>query len=148
EPTKPAAAAPAATTAPAAAAPTTAPAAATTPAAGAAGPAAGATTSTGATPAAAAPAAGKPGQEFQVATRGALDGDIMEKTLVKFGQETGNKGTHVSYGGEPEYWAKVQAQHATKQVADVIWASVGGIYTLANRGVMAELDPIILGDKY
>ncbi|HEY3108364.1 MAG TPA: sugar ABC transporter substrate-binding protein, partial [Chloroflexota bacterium] len=72
----------------------------------------------------------------------------MEKTLLKFQQESGNKGSHVSYGGEPEYWAKVQAQHATKQVADVIWASVGGIYTLANRGVMAELDPVILGDKY
>lgn len=126
EPTKPAAA-PAATTAPAAAA---------------------ATKPAGATPAAAPAAAGKPGVEFQVATRGALDGEIMEKTLVKFATATGNKGTHVSYGGEPEYWAKVQAQHATKQVADVIWASVGGFYTFANRGVIAELDPLIQADKY
>src|SRR5215210_7790032 len=124
---------------PAAGAPTTAPAAgaATTPAAGAT-----------AAPAAQPAAAGKPGVEFQVATRGSGDGEIMEKTLVKFAQETGNKGTHLSYGGEPEYWAKVQAQHATKQVADVIWASTGGIYTFANRGVLAELDPIIAGDKY
>ncbi|HEY3111558.1 MAG TPA: hypothetical protein VGL23_22570, partial [Chloroflexota bacterium] len=70
-----------------------------------------------------AAASGKPGAEFQVATRGSGDGEVMEKTLLKFQQESGNKGSHVSYGGEPEYWAKVQAQHATKQVADVIWAS-------------------------
>jgi multiple sugar transport system substrate-binding protein len=147
---KPAAAA---TTAPAAGAATKPAAAATTaPAAGAAtAPAAGAATKpAGATaaPAAQPAASGKPGVEFQVATRGSGDGEVMEKTLGKFQQETGNKGTHVSYGGEPEYWAKVQAQHATKQVADVIWASTGGIYTFANRGVLAELDPIIAGDKY
>ncbi len=148
--TKPAGAAPAATTAPGAA---TKPA----PVTAVAKPAEVAKPTEAAKPAEAAkptvaPAAGpagtKPGVEFQVATRGALDGEIMEKTLAKFATATGNKGTHVSYGPQPEYWAKVQAQHATKQVADVIWASTGGLFSLAAKGVLAELDPLIQTDKY
>jgi multiple sugar transport system substrate-binding protein len=126
EPTKPPAPAPAATTAPAAAA-TTAPAAA-------------------ATPAQAAPAA--KGVEIQVATRGGSDGEIMEKSVVDFAKETGIQAKHVAYGGEPEYWAKVQSLHATKQVADVIWASVGNLHNFANRGILAELDPLIKADNY
>ena len=145
------AAAPAAATAPAAApAATTAPAA---PAAAAAAtkPPEAAKPAEAAKPTvapAAGPAGAKPGVEFQVATRGALDGEIMEKSLVKFNATTGNKGVHVSYGPQPEYWAKVQAQHATKQVADVIWASSGGIFSLAAKGVLAELEPLIQTDKY
>jgi multiple sugar transport system substrate-binding protein len=98
-------------------------------------------------PAAAAPVA-KPGQEIQVATRGGSDGETMEKTAARFLDKTGTKVTHVSYGGQPEYWAKVKAMHATKQAADVVWASTGGLYGFASSGILAELDPLIKGDKY
>lgn len=135
-----------ATTAPA---PTMAPAAgATKPAAGATTVPAGATTAAGAAtkPAQVAPAAS--GVEIQVATRGGSDGEIMEKSAAAFAQETGIKAKHVAYGNEPEYWAKVQSLHATKQVADVIWASVGNLHNFANRGLLAELDPLIKADNY
>ena len=123
--------------------------AASTPAAGAAStPAAGAAS----TPAAAAKtdtkAPAKAGVEIQVATRGATDGEIMEKSVVDFARETGIGAKHVAYGAEPEYWAKVQSLHATKQVADVIWASVGNLHNFANRGLLAELDPLIKADNY
>ncbi|HEV8635780.1 MAG TPA: sugar ABC transporter substrate-binding protein [Chloroflexota bacterium] len=98
-------------------------------------------------PAPAAPVA-KPGQEIQVATRGGSDGETMEKTAARFLDKTGTKVTHVSYGGQPEYWAKVKAMHATKQAADVVWASTGGLYGFASSGILAELDPLIKGDKY
>src|SRR5262249_14629465 len=98
-------------------------------------------------PAAAAPAA-KPGQEIQVATRGGSDGEVMEKTAARFLEKNGIKVTHVSYGGQPEYWAKVKAMHTTKQAADVIWASTGGLYGFASSGLLAELDPLVKGDKY
>jgi multiple sugar transport system substrate-binding protein len=140
EPTKPAAAA-APTTAPAATKPAEAakPAEPTKPAATTA-PAAGAT------PAQKAPAAS--GGEIQIATRGGSDGEIMEKSVVDFGKETGITAKHVAYGGEPEYWAKVQSLHATKQVADVVWASVGNLHNFANRGILADLDPLIKADNY
>jgi multiple sugar transport system substrate-binding protein len=135
EPTKPAAA-PAATTAPAAGAKPaepTKPAAATTPAAGA-------------TPAAKAPAAS--GVEIEVATRLGSDAEIMGKSVVDFAKETGIAAKHIAYPAEPEYWAKVQALHATKQVSDVIWASLGNLHNFANRGILAELDPLIKADNY
>jgi multiple sugar transport system substrate-binding protein len=135
EPTKPAAAA---TTAPAAAA-TVAPAAAATK------PAAAATTA----PAAAAPAAPvKPGTAIKVTTRVGSDAEVMAKTVQAFTQKTGITATHEANPGEPEYWAKIAALHATKQAPDVIWASTGGLTSFAFKGVMAELDPLILGDKY
>src|SRR4030088_549562 len=62
------------------------------------------------------------GVELQVATRGATDGDIMENSVVTFLAQTGIKFKHVSYGPEPDYWSKVQALHATGQIADVLWA--------------------------
>ena len=140
---KPAAAAPTNTPAAAAAAPTSTaaakPAEATKPAAAA--------EPTKPAPAAAAPAA-KPGQEIQVATRGGSDGETMEKTAARFLEKNGIKVTHVSYGGQPEYWAKVKAMHTTKQAADVIWASTGGLYGFASSGLLAELDPLVKGDKY
>jgi multiple sugar transport system substrate-binding protein len=88
------------------------------------------------------------GAELQVSTRGSTDGDIMEKSVVTFAQQTGIKFKHVSYGGEPDYWSKVQALHATGQVADVIWASTGNLHNFANRGILAELDSLIAADKY
>ena len=143
EPTKPAAAAPAPTTAPAAA-PTTAPAAGATTAPAAApttAPAAGATTARPRR----RPASGV---EIEVATRVGSDAEIMVKSVVDFTAQTGIKAKHVAYPAEPEYWAKVQALHATKQVADVIWASIGNLHNFANRGLLAELDPLIKGDNY
>jgi multiple sugar transport system substrate-binding protein len=95
-----------------------------------------------------APAVASSGAELQVSTRGGSDGDIMEKSIVAFGAQTGIKFKHVSYGGEPDYWSKVQALHATGQVADVIWASTGNLHNFANRGMLAELDPLIAADKY
>ncbi len=88
------------------------------------------------------------GVELQVATRGATDGDIMENSVVTFLAQTGIKFKHVSYGPEPDYWSKVQALHATGQIADVIWASTGNLHNFANRGILAELDPLIAADKY
>ena len=88
------------------------------------------------------------GVELQVSTRGATDGDIMENSVVTFLAQTGIKFKHVSYGPEPDYWSKVQALHATGQVADVIWASTGNLHNFANRGILAELDPLIAADKY
>jgi multiple sugar transport system substrate-binding protein len=143
-PAKPAVAAPTAAPAkPAAAAPTAAPA---KPAAAAPTAVAAAAKPTAA-PAAAKPAA-TTGVEIQVATRGGSDGEIMEKSVKAFFDKTGIKATHVAYGNEPEYWAKVQAMHATKQVADVVWASVGNFHNFANRGMLAELDPLIKADNY
>jgi multiple sugar transport system substrate-binding protein len=144
---------------PAAAAPTTAPAAAPTTA-----PAAGATTAPAAKPTE-APAAAKPttapaaaattapapaaaAGEIQVATRLGSDAEIMLKSVTDFTAQTGIKATHIAYPAEPEYWAKVQALHATKQVADVIWASLGNLHNFANRGLLAELDPLIKADNY
>src|SRR5262249_59606650 len=99
-------------------------------------------------PAQAAPAVASSGAELQVSTRGSTDGDIMEKSVVAFAAQTGIKFKHVSYGGEPDYWSKVQALHATGQVADVIWASTGNLHNFANRGMLAELDPLIAANKY
>jgi multiple sugar transport system substrate-binding protein len=98
-------------------------------------------------PAAAAPVTPK-NVEIQVATRGATDGEIMEKSVKTFFEQTGIGAKHVSYGPEPEYWAKVQSLHATGQVADVIWASTGNLHNFANRGILAELDPLIKTDNY
>src|SRR5216684_9233663 len=86
--------------------------------------------------------------EIGVATRGATDGDIMENSVKTFFEQSGITVKHVSYGPEPEYWAKVQALHATGQVADVIWASTGNLHNFANRGILAELDPLIKADNY
>jgi hypothetical protein len=83
------------------------------------------------------------GAELQVATRGSTDGDIMETSVVTFLNQTGIKFKHVSYGPEPDYWSKVQALHATGQVADVLWASTGNLHNFANRGILAELDPLL-----
>ena len=130
EPPKPAAAAPTPTPAAKPAAPTPTPAA--KPAAPTATPAAKPTAAP--TPAAkAAPI--KPGTKIQVCTRPGTDAEIMTKSVVDFAKETGIEAEHVTYPGEPEYWAKVQAMHATKQVADVVWASVGNFHNFANRGL-------------
>ena len=83
-----------------------------------------------------------------MSTRGATDGDIMENSVKTFFDQTGITVKHVSYGPEPDYWAKVQALHATGQVADVIWASTGNLHNFANRGILAELDPLIAADHY
>ena len=126
--------------------PTSQPATSTTPqatAASGAAPAANATVQ-----ATTAPAVASSGVELQVSTRGATDGDIMEKSVVAFAAQTGIKFKHVSYGGEPDYWSKVQALHATGQVADVIWASTGNLHNFANRGILSELDSLIAADKY
>jgi len=88
------------------------------------------------------------GVELQVSTRGGTDGDIMETSVATFLAQTGIKFKHVSYGPEPDYWSKVQALHATGQVADVVWASTGNLHNFANRGILAELDPLIAADKY
>ncbi|TAK25773.1 MAG: sugar ABC transporter substrate-binding protein [Chloroflexota bacterium] len=98
-------------------------------------------------PAGAAPAT-KAGVEFEVATRVGSDAEVMQKTVEKFNAKTGNKAKHVAYPGEPEYFAKVLAVHATKQAADVIWSSVCCLHGFAAKGVLAELEPLILGDKY
>jgi ABC-type glycerol-3-phosphate transport system substrate-binding protein len=119
------------------------PAAATPPAASAAaGASAGATA-----PAATAAPVVSSAVELQVSTRGATDGDIMENSVVTFLAQTGIKFKHVSYGPEPDYWSKVQALNATGQVADVLWASTGNLHNFANRGILAELDPLIAADK-
>jgi multiple sugar transport system substrate-binding protein len=141
-----AACAPAASTSPTAAPaqPTAAAAgAATTPTTAAAG---GATTPTAAPAAAGAPATN--GAAITVSTRGAGDGDIMIKTAAAFTKSTGTKVTHVSYGPEPDYWAKVEATYATKQLADVVWASTGNLFNFANRGILRELDSVIKADNY
>ena len=72
----------------------------------------------------------------------------MENSVVTFLAQTGIKFKHVSYGPEPDYWSKAQALHATGQVADVLWASTGNLHNFANRGLLAELDPLIAADKY
>jgi multiple sugar transport system substrate-binding protein len=95
-----------------------------------------------------APAVKSSGVEIQVSTRGGTDGDIMENSVKTFLQQTGITVKHVSYGPEPDYWAKVQALHATGQVADVVWASTGNLHNFANRGILAELDPLIAADHY
>lgn len=86
--------------------------------------------------------------EIQVATRGGSDGQIMIQTTATFTQKTGIKAKHVAYGPEPEYWSKVEALYATKQVADVIWASSGNQLNFANRGFLMDLGPIIKSDNY
>lgn len=95
-----------------------------------------------------APAVKSSGVEIQVSTRGGTDGDIMENSVKTFLQQTGITVKHVSYGPEPDYWAKVQALYATGQVADVVWASTGNLHNFANRGILAELDPLIAADHY
>jgi multiple sugar transport system substrate-binding protein len=72
----------------------------------------------------------------------------MAKTVEAFTAKTGIKATHEANPGEPEYWPKIAALHATKQAPDVIWASTGGITSFAFKGILAELDPLILSDKY
>jgi multiple sugar transport system substrate-binding protein len=99
-------------------------------------------------PAATAPPAGATGVQIQVSTRGGTDGQIMIKTAEEFSKRTGIKVIHVAYGPEPEYWSKVEALYATKQVADVIWASTGNQLNFANRGMLMDLDPIIKADNY
>lgn len=94
-----------------------------------------------------APAAAA-GVQIQVATRGGTDGQIMIKTVEEFTKRTGIKATHVAYGPEPDYWTKVEAVYATKQLADVVWASTGNLLNFANRGILAELDSIIKADNY
>jgi multiple sugar transport system substrate-binding protein len=111
-------------------------------------PVAAAAAATATAPSQTAPPVASSGVELQVSTRGSTDGDIMEKSVVAFAAQTGIKFKHVSYGGEPDYWSKVQALHATGQVADVIWASTGNLHNFANRGMLAELDPLIAADKY
>jgi multiple sugar transport system substrate-binding protein len=101
-----------------------------------------------AAPATTAAAVVSDGPELQVSTRGSTDGDIMEKSVVAFAAQTGIKFKHVSYGPEPDYWSKVQALHATGQVADMIWASTGNLHNFANRGILAELGPLIQADNY
>jgi multiple sugar transport system substrate-binding protein len=114
----------------------------------AAAPASNAAPAANATPATTAAPVVSSGVELQVATRGATDGDIMENSVVTFLAQTGIKFKHVSYGPEPDYWSKVQALHATGQIADVVWASTGNLHNFANRGILAELDPLIAADKY
>ena len=145
---KPAAPAAAATTAPAAAPTTAAPAAAAASPTTAAAAAPAAKPTEAAKPAAQPAAAGKVGTEFEVAVRIGGDAENMPRYLEKFNQQTGHKGKLAAYPAEPEYQAKVLALHATKQVADVIWASVCCIHFFASKGALAELDPVIAGDKY
>lgn len=128
----------------AAAAPTTAAAA---PTKAAAAPTTAAASGTAAPAATTAPVAST-GVEIKVSTRGGTDGQIMIKTAETFGKQTGIKVTHVSYGPEPDYWTKVEALYATKQLADVVWASTGNLLNFANRGFMADLGPIIKADNY
>ena len=124
------------------ASPTTAPAAPT-----AAAPAANPTATSA--PAAAANPGSAAAVEIQVSTRGAGDGTIMVKTADTFSKQMGNiKVTHVSYGPEPDYWTKVETNFATKQLADVVWASTGNLLNFANRSILGPLDDIIKGDGY
>jgi multiple sugar transport system substrate-binding protein len=150
-PAAPAAPAAAPTTAPAAAAAaTTAPAAAAaaatpTKAAAAAAPTAAPTAVPAATSAAGAGAV----VQLQVSTRGGGDGTVMVQTIDSFQKQNPNvKLTHVSYGPEPDYWTKVEAVFATKQLADVVWASTGNLLNFANRSILGPLDDIIKGDSY
>lgn len=126
------------------AAPTTAPSAAATPTTAAS--AAAKPTPT------AAPAASNPngatGGSIQVATRTGSDAQVMTQTVQTFSKNTGIKATAVAYGPEPDYWTKVEALFATKQLADVVWASTGNLFGLANRGIFHELDSIIKADNY
>lgn len=128
--------------------------AAPTPAAPTPAPAAAApTASLAATPTPAPAAAGNAGAaatvQIQVSTRGAGDGTIMVKTADAFSKQMGNiQVTHVSYGPEPDYWTKVEAVFATKQLADVVWASTGNLLNFANRSILGPLDDIIKGDAY
>jgi multiple sugar transport system substrate-binding protein len=108
----------------------------------------GTTGASAAAPAATAAPVVSSGVELQVATRGSTDGDIMENSVVTFLAQTGIKFKHVSYGPEPDYWSKAQALNATGQIADVLWASTGNLHNFANRGLLAELDPLIAADKY
>ena len=86
--------------------------------------------------------------EIQVSTRGGTDGEVMDNTARTFFEQTGIAVKHVSYGLEPEYWAKVQSLHATGQVADVVWASTVNLHNFANRGILSELDSLIKADNY
>lgn len=145
KPAAAATAAPAATTAPVGAASPAAGAASKPAAAGAASPAAGAITA----PSAAAPAApAKSGPAIKVTTRIGSDADVMAKTVKTFTEKIGIQATHEANPAEPEYWPKIAALHATKQAPDVIWASTGGITSFSFKGILAELDPLIQGDKY
>jgi multiple sugar transport system substrate-binding protein len=89
-----------------------------------------------------------PAVQIQVSTRGAGDGQIMAKTAEDFTAKTGIKVVHVAYGPEPDYWSKVEATFATKQLADVVWASTGNLCNFANRSILKPLDDIIATDKY
>lgn len=142
------------TTAPAqsSSAPTTAPPANATPAGAAnATPTTATSAATSASPTAAPAAAANPsgaGGSIQVATRTGSDAQIMTQTAQTFTKNTGIKTTAVAYGPEPDYWSKVAALFATKQLADVVWASTGNLFGLANRGIFHELDSIIKADNY
>src|SRR5579859_5546750 len=111
-------------------------------------PAAAAVAATATTAPAAAAAPATMGVAITVSTRGAGDGDIMIKTADAFSKSTGIKVTYVSYGPEPDYWAKVEATFATKQLADVVWASTGNLFNFANRKILRELDSVIKADNY
>ncbi len=150
------AAAPAATTAPAAApttAPTTAPAAAqptTAPAGAAAAPKPTSPPVAQANPAATPqPAAGGKLVEIHVNFRQGSDAEWQQKFIPRF--QDANPGIKVTLDvlpGEPEYWAKVQALHATGQVGDMIWASLGNYKNFADKGLLYALDPLVQKDKY
>ncbi len=140
------------TTGAAAAKPTAAPAtgaATTAPAAAAAtAPAAAANPTTAPTAAPAAAAGGK-NAEIHVNFRQGSDAEWQQKFIPKF--EAANPGIKVVLDvlpAEPEYWAKVQALHATGQVGDMVWASLGNYKNFADKGLLKELDPIISKDKY
>lgn len=101
------------------AAPAVAPTPASTAAQAAAAPTAAPTAALGATQASAAPttaAAAAPtsapaasaGVTIQVATRGGTDGATMEKNAATYKDKFGVTVRHVSYGGQPEYWAKIR----------------------------------------
>lgn len=133
------------TTAPAAGAPTAAPATAgATPAAQPTTAASGA--AAGATP---APAAGGKQVEIHVNFRQGSDSEWQQKFIPRFMEAHPNiKVVLDVLPGEPEYWAKVQALHATGQVGDMIWASLGNYKNFADKGLLNALDPIIAKDKY
>ena len=95
------------------------------------------------------PGAGAKAAEIHVNFRQGSDAEWQQRLIPQF--EAKNPNIKVILDvlpAEPEYWAKIQAQHATKSVADVIWASVGNLHNFANRGLLAEFDPLIKGDNY
>ena len=88
--------------------------------------------------------------KISVVTRGSGDGTGMEQVIIPAFQKQHEtiQVEHSSLGGEPEYWTKVLTAHLGKELADVVWASVGGFHALGYRGVFAPLDPLARADKY